>query len=331
MTNLGTQYLGLKLKNPLVASASSLSKNVDNIKNMEDAKLGAVVLYSLFEEEIVNESLALDHFLSRGTESFAEALTYFPEFDEYNTGKDRYLDLIREAKDSVDIPVIGSLNGMTNGGWIEYAKLIEEAGADALELNIYFVAAEMDVEAETIEKSYLELIKAVADSVNIPVAVKISPFHTSTANFASKIEAAGAKGLVMFNRFYQPDLDIEKLTVEPHLELSRPSDLLLPLRWTAILYGRTGLDLALTSGVHSSVEIVKALMAGASAVMTASELVKNGIPRAAQMLAEFEDWMSDHDYESVDALKGVLSQKSTAHPAAYERANYMKALTLFDE
>ena len=240
MADLKTKYLGLDLKNPLVASASALSKNLDNIKKMEDANLGAVVLYSLFEEEIMHESLALDHFLSRGTESFAEALTYFPEFDEYNTGKDRYLDLVWEAKESTSIPIIGSLNGITNGGWIEYAKLIEEAGADALELNIYFVAADMDVAAEKVENSYLELIKAVVDSVKIPVAVKISPFHTSTANFASKIEAAGAQGLVMFNRFYQPDLNIETLTVEPNLELSKPSDLLLPLRWTAILYGRSG-------------------------------------------------------------------------------------------
>ena len=330
MASIETKYLGLDLKNPLLASASSLSKKLDNIKKLEEQGVSGIILYSLFEEEINHESLELDHYLSRETESFAEALTYFPEFDSYNIGPDKYLKLIRKAKSSIQIPIIGSLNGVTNGGWIKYAGLIEEAGADALELNIYFVPADKEVDAQAIEDAYLELVKAVCESVKIPVAVKIGPFHTSTANFVKKLEHAGAKGVAMFNRFYQPDLDIETLMVEPHLELSTPADILLPLRWTAILYGRIGVDIGLTSGVHTGKEIVKAIMAGASVAMTASALIKNRIPWAGKMLSEFMDWVDAHGYESIDAMRGILSQKSAAHPSAYERANYMKALTLFD-
>ena len=330
MANLKTKYLGLDLKNPFIASASSLSKKLTNIKRMEDAGIASIVLYSLFEEEITHESLALDYFLSRGTESFAEALTYFPDLDNYNLGPEKYLGLISKAKESVQIPVIASLNGISSGGWIEYAKLIEQAGADALELNLYYVSTDLDVAGVELEKAYVELVRNIRKEIKIPIAVKLSPFFTSFSSVAAELVGAGANGLVLFNRFYQPDINIEDMRVEPTLELSASSDLLLPLRWTAILYKKVNIDLALTSGVHSGEDIVKALMAGASVVMSASELVKHGIDRAKSLLQEFSNWMDVHEYESVDSLRGVLSQRSVAQPAAFERANYMKALTLFD-
>ncbi len=330
MADLRTKYLGLELTSPLVASASALSKKLDNIKQMEDAGLGAVVLYSLFEEQIIHDSLALDHFLTRGTESFAEAITYFPELSAYNTGPENYLKLIRQAKEAVKMPVIGSLNGISTGGWIQYAKLIEEAGADALELNLYFVTTDPNLPSAELEAAKLQLIADVHKSIKIPLAVKLSPFFTSLPHFAASAVSAGAKGLVLFNRFYQPNLDITNLTVVPELELSTSSDLLLPLRWIAILFDRVHADFALTSGVHTVEDMVKAIMAGASVAMTASELVKNGIARAKPLLVEFNQWMDDYDYRSVEQMRGVLSQKSVAEPAAFERANYMKALTLFD-
>jgi dihydroorotate dehydrogenase (fumarate) len=330
MAELKTKYLGLDIKSPLVASASALSKKLDNIKAMEDAGLGAVVLYSLFEEEIINEELALDHFLTRGSESFAEAITYYPDLQNYNTGPDKYLQLIRTAKEAVDIPVIGSLNGVSTGGWIKYAKLIEEAGADALELNMYFVPADPAVSSEILEKAHIELVSDIRKSIKIPLSVKLSPFYSSIPHFTAAIAKAGAKGLVLFNRFYQPDLDIEALEVVPKLELSDSSDMLLPLRWIAILYDRVAADFALTSGVHTAEDIVKALMAGSTVAMTASALVKHGVGYAAGLIEELAQWMNDYEYKSVDQMRGTLSQKNVAEPAAFERANYMKALTLFD-
>jgi dihydroorotate dehydrogenase (fumarate) len=330
MTDLKTKYLGLELKNPLVASASTLSKKFDNIKKMEDAGLSAVVLYSLFEEEIQHESLELNYFLNRGTESFPEALTYFPEVDNFNLSSEKYLDIIRKAKESVEIPIIGSLNGVSNSGWVKHAKLIEEAGADALELNLYFVATDLDINAAEMEKSYLEVVRAIRKEIHIPLAVKLSPFFSSLPNFVKQVEEAGANAVVLFNRFYQPDLDVEDLEIKPWLELSTTRDLLLPLRWTAILYDRVHLDMALTSGVHNGTGMVKAIMAGASVAMTASELIANGIGRAEEMVREFSDWVTWHNYESVDQIRGVLSQKAVAVPAAFERANYMKALSLHD-
>ena len=330
MANLKTKYLGLDLKNPFIASASSLSKKLTNIKRMEDAGIASIVLYSLFEEEITHESLALDYFLSRGTESFAEALSYFPDLGNYNKGPEEYLGLISRAKESVQIPIIASLNGISSGGWIDYAKLIEQAGADALELNLYYVSTNLDVTGVELEKAYFELVENIRKEIKIPIAVKLSPFFTSFSSIAAGLVGAGANGLVLFNRFYQPDINIEDMQVEPTLELSTSSDLLLPLRWTAILYKKVNADLALTSGVHSGEAIVKALMAGASVVMSASELVKNGIDRAKSLLQELTNWMDMHEYESVDSLRGVLSQRSVAQPSSFERANYMKALTLFD-
>ena len=330
MTDLKTKYLGLELKNPLVASASTLSKKFENIKKMEDAGLSAVVLYSLFEEEIQHESLELNYFLNRGTESFPEAITYFPEMDDFNLSSEKYLEIIRKAKESVDIPIIGSLNGVSNSGWIKHARLIEEAGADALELNLYFVTTDLNTSAIDMETSYLNVVREIRKQIKIPLAVKLSPFFSSLPNFVKLLEEAGADGVVLFNRFYQPNLDIESLEVKPWLELSTSRDLLLPLRWTAILYDRIHLDMALTSGVHSSQDMVKAVMAGASAVMTASELIANGIGRAEPMLKEFSDWVTWHNYESVSQMRGILSQKAVAVPAAFERANYMKALSLYD-
>ena len=330
MVDLKTKYLGLDIKNPLIASASPLSKKISNIKKMEDAGIAGVVLFSLFEEEITHESLALDYFLTRGTESFAEALSYYPEFDSYNIGPEKYLDLISKVKESVQIPIIASLNGISSGGWIEYAKLIEQAGSDALELNLYYVSTDPDIKGAELEKAFIELIENIRKEIKIPLSVKLSPFFTSFSNTADALVSAGANGLVLFNRFYQPDINTEDMSVEPTLEFSTSSDLLLPLRWIAILYKKVKADLALTSGVHRGEDIVKALMAGASVVMSASELVKNGIDRAKSLLQEFSNWMDINEYESVDSLRGVLSQRSIAQPVAFERANYMKALTLFD-
>jgi len=288
------------------------------------------VLFSLFEEEIIHESLELNYYLNRGTESFPEAITYFPDLQTYNLEPEKYLNLIRKARESVAIPVIGSLNGVSDSGWTKYAKLIEEAGADALELNLYFVAADTSLSGAELEKTYLDVIRNVRAQIKIPLAVKLSPFFSSLPNFAQAAAQAGAQALVLFNRFYQPDLDIEALEVKPWLELSDSTALLLPLRWIAILHGRVQLDLALTSGVHSSRDMVKAVMAGAAAVMSASELIAAGIPRAAEMLQEFEQWLGEHEYESVAQMRGILSQKAVASPSAFERANYMKALALFD-
>ena len=330
MVDLSTTYLGLQLKNPIVASASPLSKKVDSVKRLEDAGAAAVVMYSLFEEQIVHESQALDHFLNSGTESFAEALTYFPDLENYNVGPVEYLDLIAKLKQAVSIPVIASLNGVTTGGWVEHAKNMEEAGADALELNIYNVPTDVAVSGTDLEQSYIDLVADIRRQIHIPLAVKLSPFFTSPANMAARLARAGANGLVLFNRFYQPDLDIETLEVLPTLHLSTSGDLLLPLRWTAILYGRVNADLALTSGVHTGQDAVKAVMAGASVTMLASELIARGAGRVTEILAEMNAWMQEFEYISVTQMRGSMSQQSVADPAAFERANYMKALTSFD-
>jgi len=330
MVDLTTSYLGLKLKNPLVASASPISKKLSGVKRLEDAGVSAVVMYSLFEEQIEYESRALDHFLSHGTESFAEALTYFPDMPSYNIGPESYLELIHKIKSEVEIPVIGSLNGNTIGGWVEYARRIQEAGADALELNIYNLPTDPNITGSEVEEGYVELVKAVRSQVSIPLAVKLSPFITSLPNLAARLSAAGANGLVLFNRFYQPDLDIETLEVVPNLVLSNSDELRLPLRWIAILRGRVKIDLALTSGVHQATDIIKALMAGANVAMTTSELLSKGVGRAAEMLSDLEKWMEEFEYDSVKKMIGSMCQQSVADPSSFERANYMKALTSFD-
>ncbi len=331
MVDLSTFYLGLALKNPLVAAASPLSKKVDTVRRMEDAGISAVVMYSLFEEQITHESRALDHYLNRGSESYSEALSYFPDIEKYNVGPDEYLDLIRKLKSSVSIPVIGSLNGISSGGWVDYAHQMEKAGADALELNIYFVPTDLDLTSQELEDTYVSLVADIHKQVHIPLSVKLSPYFTALPHFARRLVQAGAKGLVLFNRFYQPDLDIETLEVKPNLELSTSSELRLPLRWTAILYSRIQADLALTGGVHTVQDVVKAVMAGANVTMMASELLQHGIGRASELRAGLEKWLVDFEYESIQQMRGSMSQKSVKEPAAFERANYMKILTSLDD
>ena len=330
MVDLTTSYLGLTLKNPVVASASPISKKLEGIQRLEEAGAGAVVMYSLFEEQITQESLALDHFLNRGTESFAESLTYFPDLQHYNIGPEEYLGLIAKAKQAVSIPVIGSLNGVSSGGWVDYAKKIEDAGADALELNMYYVPTDPALTSQVIEQNYIDLVKDVRAQVRIPLAVKLSPFYTGLPNFASRLVGAGANGLVLFNRFMQPNLDIETLEVAPNLQLSTPAELRLPLRWIAIMFGRVDCDFALTSGVHSGQEVLKAMMAGAKVTMLASELLHNGVGRISEILSDMSVWMESYEYESIKQMQGSMSQRAVAEPAAFERANYMKALQSYD-
>lgn len=330
MSDLSTTYLGLELRSPLVASASPLSKKLDTIKKLEDAGIGAIVMYSLFEEQITHEQLSLDHYLNQGTESYAEAITYFPDMEHYNVGPDSYLEQITKAKNSVDVPIIGSLNGVTNGGWINYAQKIEQAGADALELNIYTIPTDFNLACQEMEKNYVDLVREIRKQVHIPLAVKLSPFFTSLPYLAQRVVGAGANGLVAFNRFIQPDLDIETLEVVPHLELSTSAELLLPLRWVAILFGRIKADLALTGGVHTDTDVVRAMMAGANVAMMASELIAKGPDRVSELTAEVRAWMEKYEYSSIKQMIGSMSQKNVKDPSAFERANYMKALTTYD-
>ncbi|MBI3176935.1 MAG: dihydroorotate dehydrogenase-like protein [Chloroflexi bacterium] len=333
MPDLSTTYLGLNLSSPLVPSASPLSRSLDNIKRMEDAGAAAVVFYSLFEEQINHESQELDFYLSRGTQSFAEALTYFPEPREFTLTPDQYLEHVRQAKAAVSVPIIASLNGVSSGGWIKYARKIEEACADALELNMYFVPTDADTRGDVLEDMYVDLLVDVQRTVKIPVAVKLSPFFTSLPHTAQRLVRAGAKGLVLFNRFYQPDFDLEALevVVRPQLStLHTPQALRLPLRWIAILYNRLPVDFALTSGVHTAEDAIKGVMAGASITMMASELLKNGIGRLTAIKADMHRWLEEHEYESVTQMRGSMSQKSVAFPAAFERAHYMRALTGYE-
>lgn len=323
--DLRTTYLGLNLKNPLVASASPLARELSNIRRMEDAGAAAVVLNSLFEEEINQESQALDRYLSEGTESYAEALTYFPEARSYRAiGPDAYLEHIFRAKQAVDIPVIASLNGVSSGGWIRYAKEMEGAGADALELNIYYLPTSIALSGAEVEQIYINLVRDVRASIDIPIAVKLSPYFSSTANMMYRLAEEGANGLVLFNRFYQPDLDLENLEVLPNLILSHSDEMRLPLRWIAILYGRVAADLALTTGVHSAQDALKAVAAGANVAMMTSEILLNGIGRFSEILAEMRLWLEKQEYRSIQELHGSLSQINVAAPAAFERANYIQ-------
>lgn len=330
MVDLSTTYLGLKLKNPLVASASPLSKKVETVQRLEDSGVAAVVMYSLFEEQIIHESTELNFYLENGTESFAEALSYFPDMEKYNLEPDQYLTLLTTLKKSVSIPIIGSLNGISTGGWSYYAKRMEEAGADALELNIYYLPTDTKLGSQDLETAYVNLVQFIRNKISIPLAVKVSPYITCLPNFALRLGKAGANGLVLFNRFYQPDLDIQTLEVVPNLELSTSSDLRLPLRWTAILYDRVKIDFALSSGVHTSEDMVKAVMAGANVAMSTSELLHKGPERASELIEGFAEWMKELDYESVEQMRGSMSQKNVTEPAAFERANYMKVLNSFN-
>jgi dihydroorotate dehydrogenase (fumarate) len=328
--DLTTRYLGLTLKNPLVASASPLSKKVDSVRRLEDAGAAAVVMYSLFEEQIAHESHELDHYLERGTHSYAESLSYFPDLDHYNLGPEPYLEHLHRIKSAVSIPVIGSLNGVSSGGWVEYAHEIEQAGADALELNIYYLPTDIDLSGAELEETYVRLVTDIRARVKLPISVKLSPFFTSVPHIAKRLVEVGANGLVLFNRFYQPDFDLDELKVVPDLDLSTSYELRLPLRWIAILYGRIAADFALTGGVHAAQDVLKAMMAGASVAMMASELLAHGPGRLGQVIAGIERWMEEHEYESIAQMKGCMSQRAVAEPAAFERANYMKALNSFD-
>jgi len=324
--DLNTTYMGMTLKNPLVASASPLSEDIGNIKRLEDAGASAVVLYSLFEEQLSHDRMTLYHHLSQGTESFAEALTYFPEPPEFHLGPEEYLEHIRRAKQAVKIPIIASLNGSTNGGWTEFAKMMQEAGADGIELNIYYLPTDLDYPGAAVEQTCLDIVESVKWSVTIPVAVKLSPYYSSMANMARRLDDAGADALVLFNRFYQPDIDLETLDVEPNVLLSQPQALRLPLRWIAILHGRIRASLAATSGVHSAADSLKLLMAGANVTMMCSVLLKRGIGHLAVVLDDLRLWMEEHEYESVRQMQGSMSHLHTQNPSAYERVQYMRAL-----
>jgi dihydroorotate dehydrogenase (fumarate) len=328
--DLTTTYLGLTLRNPLVASSSPLTRHISTLRQLEDAGAGAVVLYSLFEEEITLETQTLDRYLTEGAESYAEALSYFPEAPTYRaTGPKAYLEHLRRASNALHIPVIASLNGVSTGGWVQYAREIEQAGADALELNVYFLPTNPNITGAEVEQLYLDVLRDVKGTVTIPVAMKLSPFFSATANMAYRLVEAGADGLVLFNRFYQPDLDLENLEVVPNLVLSRSEELRLPLRWIALLYGRVQTDLALTTGVHTAEDALKGLAAGANVVMLTSELLQSGIGRLGEILGDMARWLIEHEYQSLDQLRGSLSQVNCGAPAAFERANYIRVVTSY--
>jgi len=327
--DLATDYMGLKLKNPLVPSASPLTADVDFIRRLEDAGAAAVVLHSLFEEQITHEAAELEHLTTTGTESFAESLSYFPAAHEFRLGPEEYLEHIRKTKQAVDIPVIASLNGATPGGWVSYASKMEQAGADALELNVYFVAANPSLSGRAVEDLYVDILKAVKAAVRIPVAMKLSPYFSGMAAMASRLDTAGADGLVLFNRFYQPDIDLDTLEVVPNLVLSTPFEMRLPLRWIAILYGHVEASLAATTGISTGTDVVKVVMAGADVAQLCSVLLREGVGQLGVIHKELKSWMEQHGYESVAQMKGSMSQKSCPEPAAFERANYMKTLNSY--
>jgi dihydroorotate dehydrogenase (fumarate) len=329
MLDLTTTYLGLTLRSPVLASASPLSRRLDTARRLESAGVGAIVMYSLFEEQITHQSLELDYYLNLGAHSHSESLTYFPDLERYDVGSEAYLKHLESLKHGVGVPIVGSLNGFSSGGWVEYAHSIQEAGADALELNMYYVPTNPDDTSADLERMYLELVSEVRARVTIPLAVKVSPFFTSLPNIARRLGEAGVDGLVLFNRFYQPDLDLELFDVTATLDLSTSHDLRLPLRWIALLYGRVKADLALTGGVHRAEDVIKAVMAGASVAMMASELLANGVERVASILADVRDWMEEYGFASMEQMRGSMSQRGVAQPAAFERANYMKALNNF--
>jgi dihydroorotate dehydrogenase (fumarate) len=322
----------MNLRSPLVVGACGpASENIDNIRRAEDAGAAALVLYSVFEEQLRAETHELHDRLTQGTESFAESLSYFPEASEYRLGPEAYLDHIARAKAAVKMPIIGSLNGCSLGGWIDYAKKIEQAGADALELNIYYIPTNMDLTGASVEQTYVDILKAVKSAVKIPVAVKLSARFSNIANVAKRLDDAGANGLVLFNRFYQPDIDLEELEVKPKILLSTPHAMRLPLRWIAILHGHLKADLAATSGIHTGEDVIKMMMVGANVTMLCSVLLRNGLGVIRQLEKEMRRWMDANEYESVQQMRGSMSQVHCADPAAFERAQYMKALTSYRE
>jgi len=329
MAELTTNYLGITLKNPFMASSSPLTQRVETALQLEEAGAAAIVMPSLFEEQILQESLKLQADLERGAEEFAEAMSYLPDYGQYSIGPETYVDNVKKIKDALSIPVIGSLNGVTVGGWVDYAKKIEDAGADAIELNIYDLAVDPEVSSSQVEDTHVELVGAVRKQVNIPIAVKLSPFYTALPNFARRLTEAGADGLVLFNRFYQPDYDLDELEVVPNLALSGSDEMRLPLRWIAILHGRVQVDFGLTGGVHNAEDLLKAMMAGAKVVTVASELLKHGISRVPKILADVEAWMEQFEYDSIVQMQGSMSQIAVGDPKAFVRANYMQVLSSY--
>lgn len=324
--NTKTSYMGLKLESPIIVSACTLSEQTDNIVKMEDNGAGAVVLFSLFEEQIRQEEKLYSGVMSQTSSAFAEAMDYFPSLDDFHIGSDQYLENIRKAKERVKIPIIGSLNGITNEGWIDYSRMMEQAGADAIEVNIFFIPGDVNLSSSHVEHRYLNIIESIKHTVKIPVAVKLNPYFSAMGNMATRMQQSGANALVLFNRFYQPDFDINHLTIKTDLHYSESSEIRLPLLWIALLYGKVDLSLAATTGVQSAIEVVKYLLAGADAVMTASSLYKNGIPYLKTMNRELQDWMYMMGFESIAAFKGSMSQQNISDPTAYERANYIKIL-----
>jgi dihydroorotate dehydrogenase (fumarate) len=329
MVDLSTSYAGLTLKNPLVVSGSPLCKEIGNLRRMEDAGAAAIVLHSLFEEQINIESNELDKYLWHSADVSAEATSYYPNLENFGIGPDAYLEHIRKAKEAVSVPIFGSLNGVSEGGWVRYAKLMEEAGADGIELNIYFLATDGQEDSATVEAQYVHLVQALRVQLKVPLTVKIGPYFSSMTNFAKRLDAAGANALVIFNRFYQPDFDIATLEVAPSLELSRISELSLRLHWAAVLFGRIKADIAITGGVHSSTDVIKSMMAGARVAMTTSAMLESGIGVLSSMLTGLEGWMEKNFYQSIRQMQGSMSQQNVANPAAFNRANYMKVLSSY--
>ena len=329
MVDLETTYMGMRLAHPVIASASPLSKDTDGVKRLEDGGASAIVMFSLFEEQIRRDQEALEELSAMGSESFAESLSYFPPIEAYRVGPDRYLELIRRARESVRVPIIASLNGVTNEGWIDYAKQMHQAGASAIELNVYFIAADLDLTGGDVEQRYIDILRAVKASVPIPVALKTGPFFSAFGNMARRLDEAGADALVLFNRFYQPDFDLERLEVAADLQLSTPSEIRLPLLWIAVLAGRIKASLAATTGVHSGLEVVKYLLAGADAVMTTSAVLAHGPGQLGKLVTELRAWLEARDYASVTQMKGAMSQLKVADPTSFVRANYIKVLETY--
>ncbi len=326
MIDLSTKYLGIQLKNPLVASASPLCENIEHIKQMEKSGIAAIVLHSLFEEQVILQEKELNYALTQQTESYAESLSYLPDINDYRFAPDEYVDYIAKVKKAVNIPIIGSLNGLSNSGWIRYGKKIEEAGADALELNIYYLPTTKTSSCQEIEQNYLDLVKSLRQNITIPIAVKLSPYFNSIPGITDQLAEEGADGLVLFNRFYQPDIDLTEMSVIPNLELSRSSELRLRLRWVAILYQKVKADLAITGGIHTIEDIIKGILAGANVTMMTSALLEKGIPYIDELIKGTEEWLRRHQYHSINEIRGLLSQQNVKETDAFERANYMKVL-----
>nr|VFJ71589.1 MAG: dihydroorotate dehydrogenase (fumarate) [Candidatus Kentron sp. FM]VFJ71832.1 MAG: dihydroorotate dehydrogenase (fumarate) [Candidatus Kentron sp. FM]VFK19711.1 MAG: dihydroorotate dehydrogenase (fumarate) [Candidatus Kentron sp. FM] len=327
--DLHTTYMGMELKHPVMASASPLWEELDNIKRAEDAGASALVMFSLFEEQLEHEAAAMEHFMSHGTESFPEALSYFPTMEEYHVGADRYLDILHHASEAVDIPIIGSLNGVTNEGWIDYARNMEEAGARGIELNVYYIPTDITVSGQEVEQRYLEILRHVKTAVSIPVAMKMNAYFSSPAHLAKQFDDAGADALVLFNRFYRPDFDIDNLEIVNNLKLSGTAQVRLRLLWIAILYGNVNASLAATTGVDTHIELIKYLMAGADVVMTTAALLRNGIGYLGTLVDGLTEWMERKQYVSVEQMKGSMSRQHVANPTGFERASYIKMLEHF--